>query len=212
MFREVKANAKKALKGNMLKIWGLLLIVSLFGAVVDFIPRLFGLETVKTIELFGETITYKSIGLFNTIGAYVILAMDIICAYYILNIIRNKKVTYNDCFDFINKHFLQIMIVSFLMQLFETLGFICLIIPGIIITLGFAFVDCVLIDNPDLKPIGILKKCWNLMKGYKLQFFGFEFSFILWMFACVLIIPIIYVFPYVVVANVCFYEYLVKQQ
>jgi hypothetical protein len=48
----------------------------------------------------------------------------------------------------------------------EMLGFICLIVPGIILGLGFQLIYP-LVALEDLSPVEILKRSWNLTKGYK---------------------------------------------
>lgn len=60
----------------------------------------------------------------------------------------------------------KIVAVAILASLLEGLGFICLIIPGIILTLGFELIyPMAALEN--LGPVEILKRSYNLTKGYK---------------------------------------------
>lgn len=58
----------------------------------------------------------------------------------------------------------------------EALGFICLIIPGIIVALAFELIyPMAALEN--LGPVEILKRSWNLTKGHRLNIFLATFVF-----------------------------------
>ncbi len=69
----------------------------------------------------------------------------------------------------------------------------------------------ILADN-ELRPVETLKESWNLMKGYKLDYFIFNVSFIGWMILSFFSFGIlaILVIPYIMTANTLYYENLLK--
>ena len=81
-----------------------------------------------------------------------------------------------------------------------------LVIPGIIASIGLIFVPEILVDNPNLKNIEVLKKSWNMMMNHKMNYFVFMLSFLGWLLLCVFLIPMVYVIPYLEVARILYYE------
>ena len=91
------------------------------------------------------------------------------------------------------------------------IGTILLIIPGIILILGFSQVDPIIVDNPDLPIIDVIKKSWEIMNGHKMEFLVFILSFILWIIACILVVPAIYAVPYIEFASAIYYTKLIGE-
>ena len=88
-------------------------------------------------------------------------------------------------------------------------GIALCVVPGIILALGFAMVNYIILDT-NLSGIDPLKKSFEMMKGHKGEYFVFGLSFIGW---CLLIVPtlgliMIWLFPYMIVANAMYYEKL----
>jgi uncharacterized membrane protein len=70
---------------------------------------------------------------------------------------------------YVGKFFLTTLLVAIL----TVLGFVLLIVPGLIISVAFMMVQFVYIDNAK-KPIGvILQTAWDLTKGVRWKLFGF---------------------------------------
>ncbi len=57
-------------------------------------------------------------------------------------------------------------------------GFILLIVPGIVLQVGLLFVPFLILDK-DMQPVASLKESWRLTKGYKWNLFGFLLLLIL---------------------------------
>ncbi|MCU1266465.1 MAG: hypothetical protein JWM21_2783 [Acidobacteria bacterium] len=70
----------------------------------------------------------------------------------------------------------KVAVVALLATILQTLGYICLIVPGVILTLGFEVIYP-LAALEDLGPIEILKRSYSLTKGYKGNIFGVRFVF-----------------------------------
>ena len=60
------------------------------------------------------------------------------------------------------------------------IGYILLIIPGIIASFGLMFYREVCADNPKMKVTDILRKAWEMTKGHKMDLFVFGLSFFGW--------------------------------
>lgn len=95
---------------------------------------------------------------------------------------------------------------------FCCVGFLLLIIPGIIIALNYAFVFYLLADNNKLEIKECMSKSKELIKGYRLNYCLFMLSFIGWILLCVLIVPIIWVVPYITTAETLYYDKLKEKR
>jgi uncharacterized membrane protein len=86
------------------------------------------------------------------------------------------------------------------------------IVPGIIASLGLAMATLLVIDK-DVKGHESLKASRDLMHGYKWNYFVFQLSFIGWY----LLVPLtlgfllIWLIPYVSIANTIYYDKLSSQ-
>lgn len=101
------------------------------------------------------------------------------------------------------------MITMALKNLFVALGFICLIIPGIIVSYGMELVPYILADNPGMGIMDVIRASWNMMKGHKWELFVLDLSFIGWILLDILtlgILGLFYVNPYIFSTHAAFYE------
>ncbi len=102
----------------------------------------------------------------------------------------------------------------FLTSLFTALGFVCFIIPGIIVSYGLAMVPYLLAEDNDIQPMDAIRKSWAMMKGHKWELFVFDLSFIGWALLSLLTLGILlffYVEPYYYSSHAAFYEALKAQ-
>ena len=85
-----------------------------------------------------------------------------------------------------------------------------LIIPGIIAAISYTMVFYLCVDKKDLDALETISESKKMMKGYKMDYFIFKLSFIGW----ILLIPftlgliLIWLVPYVVIADALFYDKL----
>ncbi|MBQ2438153.1 MAG: DUF975 family protein [Clostridia bacterium] len=101
------------------------------------------------------------------------------------------------------------MITMALKNLFVVLGFICFIIPGIIVSYGMELVPYILADNPGMGIMDVIRASWNMMKGHKWELFVLDLSFIGWILLEILtlgILGLFYVNPYIFSTHAAFYE------
>lgn len=209
---ELKLEAKQKLSGNILKLLGLLLIVGLITTIFQNIPGFFNIKTEETkiISFMDMELTQTTSTPFGIIWGIITNAFSFIINFgvvtYILKLIRGQEPDYDDIFAAFKSNILNIVIVSFLTSIFITLGTICLLIPAIIVSLGLSLCNYIMVDNPELKYMDVLKKSWSMMKGHKMNLFIFMLSFIGWFLLCILIVPIFYVVPYFIIAEAVYYE------
>jgi len=106
------------------------------------------------------------------------------------------------------KNFWHVLGTLLLMTLAVLAGFICLIIPGIILALAYGLVPYVLHDNPELSAVETLKKSRMMMDGHKWELFLLELSFIGWLLLGILTLFIGYLWlvPYMQMTVTKFYE------
>ena len=102
-----------------------------------------------------------------------------------------------------------------LMTLFIVIGFLCFVIPGIILSYCFAQVPYILAEDDSISAMGALRRSWNLMDGKKADLFVFGLSFLGWILLCALtmgVLAIFYVGPYMNLSMAGYYDALVSME
>lgn len=82
------------------------------------------------------------------------------------------------------------------------------------IMLGFSMIYYIMAEQPELSAIDVFKASWQMMKGWKWDFFLFQLSFFFWFLLGTLTFGIayIYVVPYIGVATANYYHNIKKNQ
>jgi uncharacterized membrane protein len=126
---------------------------------------------------------------------------------FFLDLARGKEVKIEQIFDGF-KHYVPSLVLTILITLAICFGLIFLIIPGIIIALGFSMSYYIMADNPEMDAVTTMKTSWEMMKGYKGDYFVFcLLSICLCILGLlVLFVGIFYVLPIIYVASALFYE------
>lgn len=127
------------------------------------------------------------------------------CAFH-LTFARKREAELPQIFDGF-KQIVQSIIAIFLSTIIITIGYLLLIIPGVILTLGLSQTFFIMADNPGIKATDAMQQSWDMMKGYKGQYFLLGLSFIPWMILCVftLFIGYFWLAPYMYVSFAHFY-------
>ena len=88
------------------------------------------------------------------------------------------------------------------------------LIPGIIALYRYSMIYYIANDNPQMDAFMVLETSKNMMKGYKLQLFFLDLSFIGWAILSILTMGIGFLFliPYMTAARTEFYESLKKSK
>jgi uncharacterized membrane protein len=206
---EIKEKAQKMIDGKLWEIWKPLLLIMLISMTISFILDKTLIFTYS-YDLLSIDGTSMAIDFSNTVTTFIMAPISIGYTFYILNFIRGKKLSINDIFSKM-KYILPIWVVTFIVSALTGLGFMLLVIPGIVIAMMFAMVEYVMADG-EHNISETLKQSRKLMDGYKWDLFVFNLSFFGWIILSIITIGIlsIYTIPYITVSNALYYEELKK--
>lgn len=107
------------------------------------------------------------------------------------------------------KQYKRVIGTMALQTLFIWLGFLCFIVPGIIVALGLFEVPYLLAEDANLSGMDAIRRSWEDMKGYKGRLFGLAWSFFGWIVLTALtfgVLGIFYVGPYIAIAEAGFFH------
>lgn len=106
--------------------------------------------------------------------------------------------------------FVQSMVAGILISLAIGLGMLLLIVPGIIVGLGFSMTFFIMAENTSIAGVDAIQASWEMMKGYKWDLFCLTLRFFGWFVLCILTCGILYLWvcPYVTAAYLNFYRNL----
>ena len=91
--------------------------------------------------------------------------------YLFLNAIRGEKIEIVDLFDGFRTKYLNIVLANLITVALVIMGFILLIIPGIIILCRLVFVSYLVMDK-GLEPIRAIEESWKMTRGHGWTIFG----------------------------------------
>ncbi|WP_171633237.1 DUF975 family protein [Paenibacillus plantarum] len=172
--REIREEARKALKGNWLAAVGLYLITILIT-----LPFAIGSSLTENGEHYVLSILFS----LGSILLSVVISTTV--STYFLHIARQQKIGYADSFSFAFKKFWPFFKLTFLMGLKILAWTLLFIIPGIIASLRYSQAIYIKLDNPELSSSKAIRVSSEMMKGYKWKYFCLALSFIGW----VLLVP-----------------------
>lgn len=112
------------------------------------------------------------------------------------------------------KNFFKYVLASVLFSFIILIGFIFFIFPGIYLMYKYYFVLYIIVDDPNISIIDAFKRSGAITKGYKIDLFILELSFIGWIFLGILTMGLgmLYVLPYINLAYVNAYKTLSKNK
>lgn len=189
---EIKDYAKSKIQNNLLTIWKNIIIA--FGISVSFnivMAILFNKMNTDYLDILINILMFPlEIGMIN----------------FFVNFCEDKTFEAKDLFKHY-KNFLKIVGVMLLTAILVMLGYICFLIPGIILTFSYMLVPVVLIKKTELSIIETLKYSREKMNGHKMDAFVLGLSFIGWTILGVLTLGILYIwlYPYMSVTFTKFY-------
>jgi uncharacterized membrane protein len=193
---ELKSLSKKQLKGRW---WEAISFNLLYFAII-FIPSFI-------FEFNNDPNYYSNSELIYNLVTFVIASpIALGFSYFYLNFIKGENKLSNLFWGFTK--FGKAFVAYLLTSLITLVGFILLIIPGIILSLMFSQVFYVLADNEDISAIDAMKESARIMKGNKFRYFVLCLSFIGWIIvgAITLGIGFIWIMPYYSITLTNFYK------
>jgi uncharacterized membrane protein len=223
--RELRAYARAQLNGVWGKmaftffiLWLIYLPVNFFSTLTSInnyfkligpYLYLFGLDTPDFLPSFPVITNVLLIAVILSSGPFALGFTG-----YFLKRVRGQEIATKNIFDGFQR-FLPSFLVFFFTVLFSALWSLLLIIPGIIKMYGYSMAFYIMHDNPEIKPLGAIKKSQIMMKGYKWKLFLLQLSFIGWALLCSIFsfgIGYFWLSPYVGLSTANFYENLKKNQ
>lgn len=92
-------------------------------------------------------------------------------------------------------------------------GTLFLVVPGIILGLGFAQAYYIYLENPSISVSDALSESWRMMRGHKWEYFVLQLSFILWGLLGTITLGLAYlwVFPYMQLTYAAYYNRIKPQ-
>lgn len=108
------------------------------------------------------------------IAAYWLLVLSVItygADLLFLRAIRNEKIEIREMFDGFRENYLNIILANLLTFAIVGLGFVFLIIPGIILACRLAFVSYLVMDK-NMEPVAAVEKSWEMTRGHGWTIFG----------------------------------------
>ena len=147
--RELVEKTKPLLKDSFVEVFACIFLASALPQIVlSFAPQNVILNIVVTC-----------------VSAYIQLGLAVYC----IGLYKGDEVNYLTIFSRFNGlkpiFFILILVAAI------TLGFILLIVPGIILALMYSQVFFILADDPDVEVIEAFNKSEKMMRGHKLQLF-----------------------------------------
>lgn len=189
---EIKNFAKEKLSGNLGSIWKILIIA-------------LGISLASTCVL---SILFNKMDadFLDSLLGILMMPLGIGTTAFFVSLIENTNFEAKDLFKYYHD-FVKIIGVTVLMGLIVMLGYICFIIPGIILTLSYSLVPIILIKKPELGIVETLKYSREKMQGHKLDAFVLGLSFIGWAILGTLTFGILYIwlYPYMQLTFTKFY-------
>lgn len=189
---EIKNFAKEKLSGNLGSIWKILIIA-------------LGISLATGI-VFGILFNNMDADILDSLLGILMMPLGIGTTAFFISLIENENFEAKDLFKYYHD-FVKVIGVTILMGLIVMLGYICFIIPGIILTLSYSLVPIILIKKPELGIVETLKYSREKMQGHKLDAFVLGLSFIGWAILGTLTVGILYIwlFPYMQLTFTKFY-------
>ncbi len=144
--------------------WPLLCILGVNGLVASLVPL------ASFVMGFGGAMNMDNIGLQLLMGflsAVVAFTVEIGMMNVYLMALDGKKINADDCFRCI-KFLPSYFVVALLSRMAIGLGYLCFVVPGIILQISFQFAGYFLVEKK-LGPIAALKASWMICDGSRWQ-------------------------------------------
>lgn len=88
-----------------------------------------------------------------------------------LRAVRNQKFEISEMFNGFKKNYINIILANLLTFSIIGLGFVFLIVPGIILACRLVFVSYLVMDK-GMEPVAAVEKSWEMTRGYGWRIFG----------------------------------------
>lgn len=202
--KELKFNAKESLRGRWFKI----ILIILFTTVL--------LSLQSYYESYNEIrggVGFELPGFLSLVNILIYGFISTGLCKYLLNFINPMiDEDFGDIFSY-GKYFFKLLGLHILITVLTFIGFLLLIIPGVIIIYAYSQSYYIMAENPELSITECMKKSRQLMNGHKGELFLLHLSFLGWIILAVLTFGIgfLWLNPYMKVTETYYYLYLKEE-
>ncbi len=213
--KEIKSNARAALKANYWPVVGILFLGSILSGLIVCIAQVpSSIATVQAtlagVEYVPTTSPLTSV--LVIVGGLVSALFEVGIAWFAYRVYRGDAPDVSDLFiAFRDGRFGRVLGGMILVSIYTFLWMLLFIIPGIVKAYQYSMMPYLLVDRPDLT----IKECFAMSKkmtsGFKWSLFVLELSFIGWaiLAICTLgLLDLFFVTPYLTLALAGAYDYL----
>ena len=160
-------------------------------------------------SLIVSALSYTGIGSLLLLGVFNIGLCSVT-----LTLSRTGEAKFEPLFDGFKGNIANAIVTSILYQVFLALWTLLFIVPGIVKSFSYAMTFYILRDNPEMTATEAITASRKMMDGHKVELFCLRLSFIGWILLGVLAcgIGMLFVAPYMQMADAAFYENLKAQQ
>lgn len=126
---------------------------------------------------------------------------------FIAGVADTRRADLNLLFKGFNR-FVETLVAGLLYTLAVSIGFALLIVPGIILSTGFAFTFFIMAEDANISGVDALKKSWQMTRGLKWDIFCLWLRFFGWALLCLLTLGIGYLWlnPYITATTLNYYR------
>ena len=180
--KQIMKEAQESLKGK----WGISIAACLIAGAI----------TIMITILGGYLINDDWGG--NILSLFITPPIGVGVALFFLNVHDDNKLEINTIFNPFKEVWLNSVLAYFMMVVIISIGFILLVVPGIIATLMFSQVLYIIAEDNKIDPYNALVKSKKMMEGNKWKFFKIIMRILLLAIVCIITLGIgfIWLAPY----------------
>ncbi len=129
--------------------------------------------------------------------------------FFFLNLVKGKETRFELLFEGF-KPLLTVLLAYAIITALTVIGLILLIVPGIVVALGFSMTYYVIAEDPEISFQTALEQSWKLTDGYKMELLELNLRFIPWYLLGLLcfIVGVFAVVPWHNTTLTLYYQYL----
>ena len=129
--------------------------------------------------------------------------------FFFLNLVKGKETRFELLFEGF-KPLLTVLLAYAIITALTVIGLILLIVPGIVVALGFSMTYYIIAEDPEISFQTALEQSWKLTDGYKMELLELNLRFIPWYLLGLLcfIVGVFAVVPWHNTTLALYYQYL----
>lgn len=189
-----RARAREALRGNWITAVAVFFVAGIVAGSGNSSEININVESSQTVQVgmpeqlqqFLETTIGLAAPVILSIGVLLLVVhlafggvMDMGKARYTMNLIDRREAEFTDLFSGFYRFF-EALAMNVVRSLMIFLGMLLFIIPGVMLTYGYAMAPYIMAEDPDCSGWDALQRSRVMMKGHKWELFWLELTFIGW--------------------------------